>query len=257
MAGKRSTKAGKAAAMSRSLTKVQKAEVKKIVARAPERKYVVDPTILDNGIVVPSSIVTNTDVIPLIPAIAAGSGQNQRNGDQIQDAVLKVHWRFWLPPEATVTQLFKVKLFILESKRLKSDLGRTATTDLGRLLNNGDGTMVDWAASSGLQNLQNDMMPVNTQDWTVKSIKSFHLVKNADWVNGGGGASAPANVGQLAVHSLTTTFKIGTLRYDGIASTSPTNHFYAAYLVAFSDNNSTATAQPFYSMRPELYYKDP
>lgn len=242
---------------SRALTTVQKAQVKELIRKAPESRYVSDPATQANGVTVPVSIATNTQYISLLPAIAGGNAQNQRAGDQISSAVLHLHWRFWLPPEVTVTQKFKVRVFILESKRIKSQTSVTTGTDFGRLLNQGDGTMVDWVASSGLQNLQNDMMSVNTSDWTVKSIKSFQLIKNSDWVNGGGGASAPANVGTMATHSLSQKIKVGTMKYDGTALSFPTNHFYVAYVVAFADNNSTATAQPFYSLRTDLYFKDP
>lgn len=241
-----------------ALTKVQKAEVKQLIHKSPETKYVVDPTTLVNGDAVLGSIATNTNYISLLPAIAQGTGQNQRVGDSIASAVLGLHWRFWLPPETSVTQKYKVKIFVLESKRVKSELGMLpGSTDLGRLLNQGDGTMVDWVASSGLQNLQNDMMPVNTQDWTVKSIKTFQLIKNQDWPNGGGGAGASPNVGALATHVLSHKIKIGKLKFDGSSAQFPTNHFYVAYAVAFTDNNSSPTPNPFYSLRTDLYFKDP
>jgi len=252
------------------LTKTQKAEVKKIALAPIESKYVNTPLLNDNAAEIPLSCVAGFDWNSVIPSVAQGNGQNQRSGNEITNCKIRCKWRFWLNPGQIGTQNLKIRLYVLESKRIKSEiLLNTAGVDIGKLLNRGDGVMVDWSptggVTSGQEAQQYSMMPINFDDFKVLKQKTFHLVKNVgnvqdDVVNG-------PNQNLHASADYDCSFTLPKLIFDNFVSTTgnvfATNRAIMFYVVAYPANSDpniyadpTAQLLPQYSFRSDMFYKD-
>ena len=271
----------KAKAVAHSLTKNQKLEVKKLALGKIETKYCSDINInLKNQIIANNIPLTN--FYACIPAIGQGDGQNQRSGNVVSDAVVRVQLEFWLRNLSTFTNLWRVKIFVLESKRIKAvsnmyDATGVQLGNTGPLLNNGDGNMVNWLTSTlGEDNQQYDKMPVNTDDYTVLHTKSFDLTKNVGSSNGGLSliGSLPGDPVQVIAQNpnlgkstkkVNFKIKIKKLLYDNttintIGGAYPTNHNIFLFIVAwdptYTITPSPTNSTPLFSVRNDIYFKD-
>lgn len=265
----------------KSLTKNQKEEVKKLALGKIETKYCSDSSLNLNNTTTGNNIGLNV-FYPMIPAVEQGTGQHQRSGNTVSDALVRCQLQFWLPASAVNTCLWRVKIFVLESKRIKSvvnmyDATGVATSATGPLLNAGNGTMVNWGASTvGVDNQQYEKMPVNTDDYIVLHTKTFDLTKNVGTQNGGLALNAalpgePAaivpqnpNLGK-AVKKVDFKIKIKKLLYDNtsintIGGSYPSNHNIFFYVVSwdptFTITPSSANPLPLFSKRCDIFYKD-
>jgi hypothetical protein len=276
-------KKNKAKRVAKSLTKNQKQEVKKLATLPLESKYVSDiDNVNEQSEGINNFINTTTNWYPIIPSVLQGTAQNQRAGNSISDCYITCKWDFRLLANANLTQHWRVKLFILESKRVKSyynmfDATGNKTVIFGNLLNKGDGTMTNWQPPAGVGDTNADQyikMPVNTDDFIVKKTHTFDLVKNVGQPNLGLSiASTPGlsdvsispNIGSKHNHHIEFKIKYKKLLYDNtlydpLPGNYATNHALFYYVVAYDPNFNTLPGsvfqEPAFTFRSDMHYKD-
>jgi hypothetical protein len=265
----KSKKELKAAAVAHSLTQNQKKEVKKLILPKIETKYVSDPVVNSVNLSdVPLTIDTASDFNNVIPGVAQGNGQNQRSGNKISNCRINCHWTVMLNSQQANTQDMTVKIFLLESKRIKSELifATIPPPDPGRLLNRGDGTFGDWNAigTSFVIPLDYDKQPVNSDDWIVKKVFKRRLLKN----DGKTQYEAAGVVPNLSTHPTSYDIRCSVnypvLTYDNAKTPSgsyaATNKALVYYIVAFNSQGTAIPPEgnfnPLYTFRSDMHYKD-
>lgn len=261
--------------MSHSLTKLQKAEVKHLVRQPAETKYVAAyASVYGGGVAaVPATAfgVLNSIVSGgvgwtpwlLIPPLAEGVAGNQRVGNRITNVYLKSTWQFYINPAISnyPTVDATVKVFIVRAKTAKS-FAAVQSIPIGSLLDNGDGTSIDWTSTGANNDKMLDMYPVNKEQFTVLKIHSFRLTKNGDSPTGGTAAGAAPNMTSHQTKNFTHTMSHpGTVIYPDnnlAGNTLPNNISYFAYVVAYDTNSFAVLAANtiIANCRAHMYFKD-
>lgn len=262
-------------ASGKHLTKVQKAEVKKLVAAPVETKYVAQivdvyggglPAVPAQGFGVLQNIISggsNFQAWNLVPQLIQGVAGNQRIGNKITDVTLKSTWQFYINPQLALFQTIDatVKVFIVKSKSVKA-LSAIQRLSAGSLLDNGDGTSIDWLPATPLEAKSYDMYPVNKEEFTVVKTHKFRLAKNFDSPTGGTAVGSAPNMTSHQSKDFSHSLRHrGALIYPdnnlpGFAL--PTNFMLVAYVVCWDTN--TFAPLPASSIlcnsRSHMYYKD-
>lgn len=275
----------KAKAVSRSLTKNQKKEVKKLIMQPAETKYVANTVSVYGGgaPAVPASAFgvlqfintggANFNAWNLIPALSPGiesgaagtviTGANQRVGNKISNVRITSTWQFYINPAISnyPTIDATVKVFILKSKSIKSNQ-QLGNIPAGSLLDLGNGSSGDWSPVSTVSAKENAMYPVNKEQFTVLKIHQFRLCKNGDSPTGGTAAGAAPNMTSHQTKDFTHTYiHKGNVIYPDnnlTGNVMPTNISYFAYVVCYDTN--TFQTLPSNSIlcnaRTHMWFKD-
>jgi len=280
----RSKKAATAKRAAKSLSKLQKIEVKKLVAQPLETKYVAAPTqVLIAGVL---SAVTgysvNTTItsggagisawslIPSLPQATSGavgtvvSGGNQRQGNKVAGVTFKNDFQFYINTGLAnnVTVDATVKLFICRAKQIRSNYNLTSLSP-STLLDNGDGTSVDWAVTTPNDALLNAMLPINKEAFTVLKAYTFRIAKNQEAASGGTGIASP-NMDSAHARTITYTHKHpSSLVYlddnvtPGGVPDLPTNFNYFAFCVTYESQAGSLPANSILcNARNHMWFKD-
>lgn len=275
---KRSMRKKKSVRMAHSLTKLQKAEVKKLVRLPAETKYrAVQAYVYSTaGANLPAfnygvlnSIISggpNQTLWQLIPLVTEGLTGCERIGNKISNVTLRSDWQFFINPNIAQYPSIDatVKVFILRAKQAKSSSALN-TVPVGSLLDAGDATSIDWTATA----VANDATilatyPVNKEVFTVLKTHQFRLCKNPDSPTGGTGAvsSSSPNLTAHQTKQFSHTYRHpGTVIYPDnnlIGYALPSNLTYFAFVVAYDTNSfvplpaSTILA----NCRSHMWFKD-
>jgi len=227
------TKVTKAKAISHSLTKLQKAEVKKLIAVPVETKYVATAYQTDYG--VKFGVDTPTDCQPFLPTLTQGITDSTRVADQVHPTRARGFFTFWLDPNVTTPVDLQVNLMVLMSK-VSPGVQTFGNLSFATLLQKGDGTYMDPSGAQAYNFLtQYNNMPVNTQNWHLLKHKTFRVTRNAGSGNTLAAtnfiASNGANHGG-AFHRCVVSFTKGikNLKYLNPTDSQPTSH-YPVWLV--------------------------
>lgn len=286
MAGKKTNKrAGKRTARKTALKKGNKTLYKAVKAIAKneaekiiETKYAT--SLLKTDTVVPS--VTNeltslflispvglSTLIPVLPPIARGTGSDQILGSRIQMMSGRTEFLFSIKQEEFQSLNLIVKLFCLESRKVK-DYNEMSTLPPGRLLRTGADNVQDWTPSTALggYNPLNDLINVNKASFKVHHVKHFRFTKNCGRMNGDLSTPPPApNSAEQAQHRFTWHWGSNMkLKYDDepLASGAgqfPTNFAPIWGVVAYYPDGTSVGVDgadmPIHvSAVNHLYYKD-
>jgi len=268
----------------KSLTKLQKMEVKKLVAAPMETKYVASATTtLLSSVITPVtgySVLTNIvsgggsitawNLIPSLAQAVSGvvgtvvSGGNQRVGNKVANVTFKNDFQFYLNTNLAnnVTVDATVKLFICRAKQIRSNYNLTSLSP-GTLLDAGDGTSQDWVVATPNDALLNAMLPINKEAFTVLKAYSFRIAKNQEAASGGIGVASP-NMDTAFARTITYTHKhTSPLVYldDNITGVGtpelPTNFNYFAFCVTYESQAGSLPANAVLcNARNHMWYKD-
>lgn len=273
--------------VAKSLTKIQKQEVKKLVTQPMETKYVASPTQVLNslGALIPvTGYTVNTAIVSggastsawnLIPscsqAIASGvagqvlSGGNQRVGNKIANVTFKNDFQFYINTglAGNVSVDATVKLFICRAKQIKSNYNLTSLSP-GTLLDSGAGTSLDWVVTTPNDALLNAMLPINKEAFTVLKAFSFRIAKNQEAQSGGTGLGGSPNMDSAHARTVSYTHKHpSSLVYldENIVGTGvpyvPTNFNYFAFCVVYESQAGSLPANAILcNARNHMWYKD-
>jgi len=251
-----------ASVVAHSLTVPQKMEVKKLIAPKIETKYVSDDENVNdiNPITISSSISTIGDYNSVVPTLLQGTAQNQRIGNSVSDCKIHCKWNIFLDQSTAKSYDYSVKIFLLESKRIKSENVLAGGADPGPLLNAGNGTSINWLDTNPNISTFNDFLPVNTEDWTVKKIFKRRLVKNNGTQNYDANTGNVPNVSSPhAQSSFGCVIKVPKMLYNNDDSF-PSNHTYVWYAVYWLNSNgsinSDGNVPPKLQFASQMYYKD-
>ena len=267
----------------KGLTKVQKSQVKALVLAPTETKYIAAPTqVLIAG--VPSAVTgysVSTVIVSggasisawsLIPSLPQGqqtalagtviTGGNQRVGNKVSNVTFKNDFQFYINTGLAnnVTVDATVKLFICRAKQIRSNYNLVSLSP-STLLDNGDGTSVDWAVSTPNDALLNAMLPINKEAFTVLKAYTFRIAKNQEAASGGTGVASP-NMDSAHARTITYTHKhSSSLVYldDNVAGTFdlPTNFNYFAFCVVYESQAGTLPANAILcNARNHMWFKD-
>jgi len=240
------TKKAKAAAVAHSLTPNQKKEVKILITKPVERKYVVSDrfgpstsTGAGTNVPIPSSLTSvgwdSTSYIPAmgylynpIPDLSQGVQTNQRIGNRISRCVIRSHFEFYLDNLFLSTRNVVVRLFQLTSKQAKS-FYLAQKLKPNTLLDTGDQVATDWLPqSTGFTPSQLAFMPLQGENWGGRHY-DFLLSKNQGIQNDDLTTSTTQpnlSAGRRHVKTLVWSHK-AALKYDdegGANQIQPTNY---------------------------------
>lgn len=272
----------KAKTPAQSLTKMQKMEVKKLVAQPIETKYRAYPgqyfsspgnyadlssTAVFNSIVSGGTGTTAWNLIPSVDqAVTTGSaGQyittnSVRSGNKISNVTFRNDFQFYLAPTFTESCDVTVKLIICRAKQIKSNYN-LIDLPVGGLLDLGNSTSQDWSGVSPEERKRLDMLPINREQFTVLKVHKFRLVKNSGDMTG-----AATDTPNLTAHQskdITYTHKHPSSLvygdYNIVGSLSlPNNYNYFAFCVYWDTNcNPTGDLPPvLVNVRNHIWFKD-
>jgi len=272
--------------------KASVALIKKVIKGTMERKYVdsyckvqsggTNPPTLGNvtNYSVQQNIVAgglNTTAWSLIPSVIQGTAEDQRIGNRIENARIHFRSKFWLAPSLSgqPAQDVRVKIFICRPKLIKSFEQFFAISTgigglVGTLLNLGDGTTSDWAATttgaSPTQDGDQSMLPVSRDNWQLLKTREFRLTKNQDAQWGGSGAGSAPNLTAQQFQEVSFTYKHkGALMYQDPTNPQPlgafpTNLCLVAFAVVYQSQNQVsnyfANGAVYASARSSMSYTD-
>ena len=197
-------------------------------------------------------------MIPALPKLQEGTGSFQRVGQRISNLRGKTHFHFYLPYNASASQNWIVRLYMLSSVQIKAHSALPALNP-NTLLDKGDGTTVDWDPTVN-QVITLSQLPLARENFRG-SFKEFRLSKNSGALNGDASTPPPSpNGGHFATyHDFTWHWKhSGQVMYDENA-VYPNNYCPLWAVVAYSpdDYPLTIEATPVkFTSRTEMYYKD-
>lgn len=265
----------KTKARTTGLTKIQKVQVKALVAAPVETKYVADipqvyggafgpvpafafgvlQTIISGG---PSYTAWN-----LMPDLTQGTQGNDRVGNKISNVTLKSSWQFWINPDISgnPTVDATVKVFILKSRTAKTFEALEAVP-AGSLLDTGLGQCIDWQPGTAIDAKYLDTHPVNKEQFTVLKIHKFRICKNQESPTAGIGSAAAPNMTSHQTKDFTHTLKHkGSVVYPDFnlgGSLQPNNLTYFAYVVVYDTNTRAGLPDNtvICNVRSHMYYKD-
>jgi len=254
------TKKEVAARRKRPQVKATTKLIKRVLNRELETKYVAQ-NIGFGGLPVKGFCSPNLDYIPIVPDVNFQTGpavSNQREGDSIKPIRATVRGHIWFNPleEQAASKILFVKMFILQSKTIKS------ATQAGSLntawLEDGTANPVSWVSSS--LDFQ-AFYPVSKDNYTVLKTQTFRFVKNVGNCIADTTAGNSPNTELQDRKSFSYSWKPPTLKYANDAQNQPTNHFPFMVLVAYSPGQDVEGVGELkqalmYDYHREMYYKD-
>ena len=257
------------------LSKVQKKQVKALVAQPAETKYVSlfgyamngGGNILGTGVLpnVVSGTAANTawGLIPFVNQSTVAANGATRVGNKITNVTLRSDFQFWINPlrAGTSTIDYTVKVFIVQAKRIKSNAG-IFSLPAGALLDNGDATSIDWNPIGGAADKALATYPLNKEVFTSKMVKSFRLFVNQGQQTADITATVAPNSSSQAQMNFSYTHKHkGALTYvdNNLGTVLPENLSLFCYAVVY-DNVALAAAATntivLATVRNHMWFKD-
>ena len=258
-------KARKARAVAKSLTKNQKAEVKKIVLGPKSlEKYCGVNLCVQQGLSpsFASNVVLNNAFAPtnwttMLPDLGQGAQGNERIGDRIDNIRGHVDLQFNLGITDQNASDVMVAIFECKSRSAKS-VDALDGLHAGTLLDNGaDGTN-DWNASVFQPNLLNQRI-LSRDDWTGKK-HVIRLVKNNGLTNASNATAqfVPNTLAGVVTRRIKFSHK-ATVRYDATpGSKQPTNYLPLFACVWWYADGSPTTSSPvvYLTATTHMFFKD-
>lgn len=259
----------------RSLTKTQKAEVRRLVVSPAETKYVASfaqayqtgGNVLGFGVLpnVISGGATSTawSLIPNLVQSTVAANASTRIGNKISNVTIRNDFQFWVNPNrAGVSTIdYMCRVYIMKAKRIKSN-AQVQTLPASALLDNGDSTSIDWTTTSAVNDKANALYPVNKEVFTCLKMKTFRLACNQGQQSGD---VNPAVAPLMPAHqqfnfSYTHKHKSNLLYVDtNIGTVVPENLNLFCFAVVW-DTNAYGTAAVagniLATVRNHMYFKD-
>lgn len=250
----------------RSLTKVQKLEVKTLISRPAETKYVAVASTVPSALTdlstftgFSSAIVGASEIYAAIPHMVQGQTNATRIGDTISPVSAHVNFRieaFGINNNNAVDKT--VHIFMLESLSVKS-LDNYTAIPISELLELGQGSNGRFDGT-----LYRTLCPINKRAFRVLHHKKIRLVKG--FGNPVGSTSATAGttdgVGSTYRHYADVNLRVKlpkVLKYDKTTSKYPTNSA-VFFCIGYVDNiprDSAPTPIELQVMsKCHMYYKD-
>lgn len=246
---------GRAPALPRRL----RSAVTKIIKSKEETKYIAtqlwDKATLDGAIHSIGTPGTNSDIMPLVPAIPVGALENQRIGRKVTPtkACVDLSLSFTMngdPPYAQATQHLYVYVYMLRAKTFKN-YGKMQTDGsiIKYLADNGDGTSVPFGLQDGSGNWYTNMTvfqrPIEASVVTQLRRVRVKLTKNQGIINGSAVPNAVTNL-HTTSYSGRFYYKLPTLIYndsDAADQAYPSNvNVFIAIGSALADNQDGLTS---------------
>lgn len=255
------------AAMARSLTAPQKAEVKSIVARSDTNRYVAEQILnsRDGGYVnFNSTIDSAADWYRCLPVIAQGTRSDQRTANRLKPVSTKLHFEFRFSTTDVQSRDIYVVMYILNPKFQKeypsASVNSVLTSKYAEYLKLGNDTVVPFMGT-----WVNSTLPVQTNDFSVIKKKIIHLDQSSGDPNGTGviGEYSGSGLGKYSVSgsfhkTLTVNLKVPTLRYSKNNDTIPNNYapvWACGYYYANGTAPDTGGGLLAVSCRSEMTFK--
>lgn len=236
-------------------TKAFAKKVMAVVNKEEETKYRADDVQKSQDVGV--GLAVPTDLVSALPTLSQGVGSFQRVGQQIDNVRGKTHFSFSIPSSYAATTNWVVRVIMVSSRQVKS-FAQIGSLAAGTLLDNGDGTTLDWNAGT-TQVITLSQRPLANENFKG-SFREFRLSKNSGQLNGDTSTPPPsANGGHFPSNAaFTWNWKHkGKLMYDETA-TRPNNYNPMFLLVAYPlDYSAIGEQAPIKAtIRTEMYYKD-
>lgn len=257
----------------RGFTKLQSKSIARAIGRSDETKYAATQllfnTALDAAIHTPG-----TDVVPLVPSIHQGTGENQRDGRRITptksyvDVFVTFNQNGATPAIATARELYVV-IYLLKSKTYKNWQQWLAapSPQTNYLLDDGAGNSVPFGMSDPSLGYIADTRflsyPVDISEFTQIKKRVVKLVRNDGFMNGSPGGATSPNLVQSAWRGR-FYFKLPKLIYDDSAAIQggyPTNNCTMMAIGYCNSDNGTTVVPDGYnaisvSARAHWFFKD-
>lgn len=253
------------------------AKVKRAIKSAEETKYIStqlwDKATLDGAIHSVGIPGTNSDIMPLVPAIPVGALESQRIGRKVTPtkACVDINLSFVMnsdPPLVQGTQQIYVYVYLLRAKTWRN-YGKMQTDGsiIKHLADNGDGSSGPFGLLDSSSNWYTNMTVFQkpTESSVVTQLKRVRvkLTKNQGIINGSAVPNAVTNLPSTS-YSGRFYYKLPKLSYDdsdGTDQAYPTNcNVFIAVGGAFADNTDglSSAGQPFISItgRQHVWFKD-
>lgn len=267
---------GKAKKPYKGFSAVQSKTIARAIGHREETKYFAQQ-LAENLALDPAIHTMGTDVLPLAPVITVGTGEHQRVGRQCQpfknyiDVVATFNQQSINSNPAIVTaREIYVAMYILAPKQQKTWTQYQADGDnLLQLLDNGDGTAVQFGAPDGsggyTTNTKFLSYPIESTRHRLIRKKVIKLVRNDGGMNTGTTPNTSTNL-TSSVWKGRFYFRLPKLTYDDSASS--TLHGYPAntcpvmmFGYANADNGTTIQPDPGYNAlsitaRLHCWFKD-
>lgn len=249
-------------AVTKSLTKNQKKEVKLLVAQPVERKYIAQTAVLNGS--VPTTLITPIAWGSCIPVMTQGVNAISRIGNKVRSVVGRTQFNFAIDGRATNSQNFVVKLFLVQSRKIKS-YPLISSLPAGQLLDAGNNNSIDWSTSVN-NPIEMAMMPLSKEDYIGK-IVTIKLSKNVGLpIQDSTTGNAPNSGLYGSNKQLIFNWKHAMLQYDdqapggGTPATLPTNFAplfaYVAYAADGTNISGQETVPILASVRCEMSWQD-
>lgn len=232
------------------------AKVLAVVSKKSETKYVAED--IQKTVPVDTFIAIPSDLTTPLPVLTQGAGSFRRVGQTISNVRGKTHFNFSLPYNYAASSNWIVRVYMLRSRQVKS-YPQVGSLPAATLLDNGDGTTLDWDATA-TQVVTLAQRPLAHENFIGK-YKEFKLSKNSGALNGDASTPPPSsNGGHFATnHQFTWNWAYkGNVAYDE-NSNYPTNVNPLFILVAYPVDNYTVTKEPspvIATIRTEMWFKD-
>lgn len=264
-----------AARIARSLNKLQKLEVKKLVKGPEEKKYVANYVKVYGGAVAlddfrdsgvtrtsfTSAITSTAELYNLVPLNSQGVDEYNRVGNRISPTRLWINGQICLQRYDDLGAYdISVHMFVLTCKTVK-DIANYTAIPIGDLLKNGQGTNVGF---DGTQSAT--VYPINTDLFHVLHHKVIRMKRSYGYVNEISTGSASNNQTSVASNTQFVPYKMNikcpkTFVYEAAANSNPIN--FAPFLcIGWVRNDSlgqtapNATANVMVTCRSHLEYTD-
>lgn len=242
----------------KGFTRLQSSTIRRAVGQSEETKYqatelqvnrFIDPAIHSPGI----------DMLPLVPKVALGTGENQRVGRKISPVRCRVNINVSFaqsnpgasnpPAEQQRAQHIYVVMYVLRSKSYKNYYQWQSSPNWANILDNGDGTSVPCGYQVGTPafwTLDSRYLskPVESSEYTLIKKRIVKLTKNVGMIDTGvAGNSQMPNLPNTSYRG-SFSYKLPALQYDDTNSTQfqgyPTNsNVILAVGWCYADNQGT------------------
>lgn len=242
-----------------SLSKNQKKEVKILIAAPAERKYIGQTAV--NGTSVPNTLITPLAWGSCVPKMDQGPSPIQRIGNTVRNIVGRTQFSFAIDGAAVNSQNFYVRLFLVQSKKIKS-YSLIPSLPTNELLDAGNNNTIDWNPALNTP-AEMSMMPISNEHYTGKYV-TFRLNKNVGLPIQDATAGNSPNNGSLSSVTYTYKWKHSVFKYDdftgGGSAPLPTNYAplfaYVAYTLDGTNIYGSSTVPVLATVRCEMSYTD-
>lgn len=242
----------------KGFSRLQSATIRRAIGLSEETKYQAT-TLQLNRFLDPAIHTPGTDMLPLVPKIAVGTGENQRIGRKVTPVRCRVAVNLSFaqtnpgaptpPAEQQRSQNIYAVMYVLRSKSYKNFYQWEQSPNWANILDNGDGTSVPCGYQAGATpfwTLDASYLskPIESSEYTLIAKRIVKLTKNVGMIDAGvaGNSQVPNLVNTSYRGSF--SYKLPTLQYDDTNSVQfqgyPTNaNVILAVGWCYADNQGT------------------